>query len=459
MYKTTWIALSLIFLNSCATNKNPRIEADYIVENINVIAMDKPVAMNNMAVAIKKNKIVAIITQSKTHTIKAANRIDGEGRYLMPGLADMHVHVRWNPQVMLNLFLAHGVTTVANMRLLDGDGKIDHLALRDQIAKGEITGPRYLVSGVFLDNDFPSTITEVESVLDDHQKNHIDFVKIHGDLDADIYNAVIAGAKQRGLKVIGHAQHNMPLQKSLSLDSLEHMEELLYVSRDRPFASDNQNEYLSAYRANAKRLLDTRYREKVVSDIAASDIYIDPTLIVYKMVGEWASDEHLSAMLDNPELRYLPADLREYWLNPATNPYQEEGFPITKAEVDKNLKTLFQLTKELHDADVPLMTGTDTFGTLVPGLSLHQELRLFVDAGLTPFEALKCSTVNVAAYLGETGIAGIIQVGARADFILLDKNPLIDINNSRSVSGVYTHEQWFSRADIEKLFNSAIASQ
>lgn len=457
MYKKTWTVFLLIFLSSCATEKDIGIEADYIVENVNIIAMDKPVAINNMALAIYKNKIVAIVDQSKAHRIKATNRIDGNGRYLMPGLADMHVHVRWNPQVMFNLFIAHGVTTVANMRLLDGDGKIDHLKLRDQIASNEITGPRYLVSGMHLEDDFPVTIADVESVLDDHKKNRIDFVKIHGDLDADIYNAVIAGAKQRGLKVIGHAQHNQPLKSSLTLDSLEHMEEILYISRDTAFASNNQESFLSAYRTNVNRLFDSNYRKKVVNDIAVSNIYMDPTLIVYKMVGEWASDEHLAAMRDNPELQYLPTDVREYWLSPATNPYQEEGFPITKAEVDKNLTILFLLTKELHDAGVPLMTGSDTFGTLVPGLSLHQELQLFVEAGLTPFEALKCSTVNVAAYLGETGVAGVIQVGARADFILLDKNPLIDISNSQSVSGIYTHQQWFSKSDIKKLLKSAQA--
>ena len=457
MYKTMVILFLLVFLSSCATEKNNELKADYIVENVNIITMEKPVAMNNMALAIYKDKIVSIVDQSNAHRIKAANRIDGNGRYLMPGLADMHVHVRWNPQVMFNLFIAHGVTTVANMRLLDGDGKIDHLKLRDQVSTNEITGPRYLASGVFLGDNFPATIGEVESILDDHRKNRIDFVKIHGDLNSDIYNAVIAGAKQRGLKVRGHAQHNRPLKSSLSLDSLEHMEELLYVSHDAPFATDNRDDFLSAYRANTERLFDTRYREKVVNDIAASRIYVDPTLIVYKMVGEWASDEHLLEMRNNPELGYLPADLREHWLNPATNPYQEEGFPITKAEVDKNLTILFLLTKELHDAGVPLMTGSDTFGTLVPGLSLHQELHLFVEAGLSPFEALKCSTVNVAAYLGETGTSGVIQVGARADFILLDKNPLIDIDNSRSVSGVYTHEHWFSRTDIEALRESARA--
>jgi imidazolonepropionase-like amidohydrolase len=97
------------------------------------------------------------------------------------------------------------------------------------------------------------------------------------------------------------------------------------------------------------------------------------------------------------------------------------------------------------------LSGTDTFGTLVPGISLHEELALLVESGLSPYEALQCSTVNVAAYLGETGKAGIIQPGAHADFILLDKNPLLDINNSRSVSGVFTHGKWLSRDTLVEI--------
>ena len=111
------------------------------------------------------------------------------------------------------------------------------------------------------------------------------------------------------------------------------------------------------------------------------------------------------------------------------------------------------LTKELHDKGVPLLSGTDSFGTLVPGISLHDELTLLVEAGLSPFEALRCSTVNVAAYLGETGKAGVIQPGARADFILLDKNPLLDINNSRTVSGVFTQGRWLPKDLLAKLIS------
>jgi len=326
--------------------------------------------------------------------------------------------------------------------------------LREKINAGEIFGPRYLLSGTHLEEGYPARVGDVDRILDEHLVKKIDFVKVHGDLDPDIYSAIIAGAKARRLKVVGHAQHKMPLKNSLVLNSLEHMEEFLYVARDQKEVDELSTNFLPAYRANVNRLLDASYREKIVVDVAASGIYIDPTLIVYKMVGVWQSDEHLAALSSDPDLRYLPVEVKEFWLSTANNPYQEDGFPITKPEVDKNVQLMLQLTKELHDKGVPLLSGTDSFGTLVPGVSLHQELKLLVEAGLSPYEALQCSTVNVAAYLGETGEAGIIQAGARADFILLDRNPLFDISNSRSVSGVFTHGKWLSREVLAKSIAS-----
>jgi imidazolonepropionase-like amidohydrolase len=447
MYKLIALCVLLTVTGGCTANNS--IRADYIVENVQVISMESPDILYDRAVIIHNNKIQKIIKQSKAANVDAVQRIDGKGQYLMPGLADMHVHVRWNPEQMFQLFLANGVTTAANMLLKDGD--FDHIALRDKLNSGELIGPRYLISGPHLEGNFPQNLQEVDRILDEHLENKIDFVKVHGDLDPAIYQAIIDGAKQRGLKTVGHAQHKVPLKNSLELNALEHMEEFLYVASEQKFSDELASDFLPAYRANVDRLFDKAYRASIVEEVAASGIYLDPTLIVYKMVGVWQSDAHLLALKNDPDLKYLPNDVKEFWLSAATNPYQEEGFPITKAEVDRNLQIMFLLTKELHDKGVPLLTGTDTFGTLVPGISLHQELSLLVAAGLTPFEALRCSTVNVARYLGEAGTAGVISPGARADFILLEKNPLVDINNSRSLGGVFTRGKWFSKEDLTNM--------
>lgn len=450
-----FFTLVFLLLAGCVHVEKSAIEADYVFENVNVIPMGRNIVLENQAVAVKDGVIVAILDQANAQQINAGQRVDGKSRFLMPGLADMHVHTRWNPEAMFNLYLAHGVTTVANMWSGDGDGAIDHLKLRDQVASGAIVGPRYLISGEHFQGDFPKTVADVERMLNDYQQKKIDFVKVHGDLPEGIFQAVIAGANNRNIKVIGHAQHSQPLAKSLEMDGLEHMEELLYVSRDQPIGAGVATDFLSAYRANVARLRDPKYRKLVVGDIADSGIYLDPTLIVYKMVGTWSSDEDLASLRDDPDMLYLPKKVRDEWLNEETNPYQEEGFPIDKAEVESNLQVMFALTKELYDAGVTLLLGTDTFGTMIPGKSAQQELSLLVEAGLTPFEALTCGTVNIADYLNETPVSGKIAEGYRADFILLDQNPLLDIENVSTVSGVFTHKRWHNASDLAELRRSA----
>lgn len=445
-----------LLLCGCVHLDKPAIEADYAFDNVHVIPMGRNIVLENKAIAVKDGVIVAILDQAHAQQIKALQRINGNSRYLMPGLADMHVHTRWNPEAMFNLYLAHGVTTVANMWLRDGDGAVDHLKLRDQVASGAIVGPRYLISGDHFQKDFPKSVADVERILNDYQQKNIDFVKVHGDLPEDIFQAVIAGSNNRNIKVIGHAQHSQPLAKSLEMDSLEHMEELLYVSRDQPIGVGVATDFLSAYRANVARLRDPGYRKLVVDDIADSGIYLDPTLIVYKMVGIWSSDEELASLRNDPDMLYLPKAVRDQWLNEETNPYQEEGFPIDKTEVESNLQVMFALTKELNDAGVTLILGTDTFGTMIPGKSAHLELGLLVEAGLTPFEALTCGTVNIADYLNETTVSGKIAEGYRADFILLDKNPLLDIKNVATVSGVFTHNRWHNAADLRHIAREKI---
>ncbi len=451
------LAVSMALASFGSNPASAQTKADYIIENVHVIPMHEERAIENQAVAVRDGTIVAIIDASNSQKIDAKTRIDGEGRFLMPGLADMHVHVRWDPQAMFNLFVAHGVTTVANMFIKDGGSiSINHTDLRTEVENGKRIGPRYLLAGEHFQDDYPSSIEEVEQVLVRHVANRYDFIKVHGDLAPDVYDALINGAKARDLRIIGHTQHLRPLKDSLRLDAIEHAEELLYVSPDPDFGKKLKEDFLSTYRQHAESLRDPSYRAPIVEEIARSGIYLDPTIIVYKMIGEWASDSKLLAIGKNPLMGYLPQSVKSRWLSLARNPYQEEGFPITPAELDRNVETLLMLVKDLSDAGVPLLLGTDTFGTLVPGYSAHQELELLVQAGLTPFEALRTGTVNIAAYLEEADEAGEIRPGFRADFILLDRNPLTDILNSRSVSGVFTQNRWHGRSDIMKLKQEAM---
>jgi len=454
---TTVLLLSTILpLIIACSAQTQRIEADIVFENVNVVPMNEERISPHQMVAVRDGQIIAILDQAESDTIDADRRIEGNGRYLMPGLADMHIHMRMQPQALFNLALANGVTTIANMRLADGDGKVDHLQLRSDIASGVMTGPRYLVSGPMLTPDNLPSVDDIAPMLDQHVEARYDVVKIHADLDFDIYDALIKGARERGLRVTGHGQHQMPLAQTLRMDSIEHAEEFLYTSHEGfgDIAADFF-EFMPTYFDHLERLNDPEYRAPIIRDVAASGTFIDPTLVIYSMIPVWVDDSQFEAHHADPRLIYIPQGTRDWYLGADTNPYRGEDFPLSAEHFEDNLEILNTLIFELNQAGVPLLLGSDSFGTLVPGFSAHRELELMVEAGLTPYQALRTGTVNVAAYLEESDHAGTLEVGKRADFILLSENPLIDITNARTVEGVYTQGVWHTQADLNVMLEEA----
>lgn len=472
MLQTLRIALLFLMVGGLpgGVHAAPQKHADFVFDHVTVIPMTREIAQPDMSVVVRDGTIVAIVKGRKASRYRSAKHIDGSGKYLMPGLSDMHVHLRMPPQDFFDLNLASGVTTVFNMGLADGDGKIDHLALRASLAAGTMDGPRYLVSGPQLESWNVKSLDDVNKTLQEATERHFDAIKIHGDFSPELYDALITGARQRGFRIRGHGQHMMPLSQTLRMDCVEHIEELLYISRDATFGEEakfgveepgNINHFLTAYYHNISRLEDHAYRAEVVKDVAKSGVYWDPTIVIYSIIPTYISDESFAALANDPRLKYLPESMRRESLDKDKNEYRVGLVPVfstflqsvgdhssLKAHFDHNISSLLTLTKELHDAGVPLLVGSDAFGALVPGFAQHQEMELFVKAGLTPYETLQAATVNPAKYLGEYDHAGTVEVGKRADFILLGANPLDDIQNAADVRGVFTHGEWYSADDL-----------
>lgn len=446
-------------------------QADFVFDHVNIVPMTKAVVQRDKSVVVRDGTIVAITDIHKSGQYRSAKHVDGGGMYLMPGLSDMHVHLRMPRQDFFDLNLAAGVTTVFNMGLADGDGKVDHLALRAGIASGAMDGPRYLVSGPQLESNNVKSLEDVHRTLLEATYRHYDAIKIHGDLPPELYDALITGARERKLRIRGHGQHMMPLAQTLRMDCVEHIEELLYMSRDASLGREAKfgNEdrggirnFLTAYYHNISHLEDRAYRADIARDVAKSGVYWDPTIIIYAMIPKYVSDEAFATLASEPSLKYLPEGMRRESLDKDKNEYRAGLVPVfapflksmgdpasVAGHFDHNMKTLLTLTREFHDAGVPLLTGSDAFGALTPGFALHQEMALFVKAGLTPYETLQAATVNPAKYLGEFDRAGTVEVGKRADFILLGANPLADIDNAADVHGVFTHGKWHSAQDLK----------
>lgn len=442
-------------LLACAQTAT-RIQADYVFEHVNVIPMNRETVLEDRRVAVMNRRIVAILEQESPIKVVSNSVIDGKGHYLMPGLADMHVHLRLDPQTMFDLWLANGVTTVTNMGIADGGGSVDHIQLGEDIAKGKIQAPRYLVSGPQLTPQDVPDVQHAQSVLNEHVRRGYDVIKIHQNLDKAAYDALLKGAATRDLRVTGHLQHWMPLEASLRMSSIEHIEEFLYTKIEG-FAEPKDSAFLdwAAYYEHCENMQNAIYRKPVVELVKASEIYLDPTLVIYQSLVDWVDDERFANLHKDLNLVYLPVSVRDEYLNSATNEYRQPGFPFTSTHLKQNLETLKALLLDFHYAGVPMLLGTDAFGTLVPGFSLHQEMALIASAGISPYDVLRMGTVNVASYLGESDSAGTIEVGKRADFILLKQNPLDDIQNARQVEGVFTQGHWYSARALKDLLLDA----
>lgn len=449
------LMISIVFVG-CASPQQP-MTADIVFRNVNVVPMNQNRVLRNKTVAVKDGKIVAIGSQSSTSRIEADQRVDGAGLYLMPGLADMHMHVRMNPQATFNLLLANGVTTATSVALDERWGKIDHLQLRSDVEAGTMVGPRYLVSGPQLNSGNLKTLEDVTKYLNEHVELNYDVIKIHGDLSTEVYDALITGAHERGLRVTGHTQREKPLSHSFVQDSIEHIEEFIYVSPEGFGPAVHEwPAFFDTYYEYVRRLHDPEFRGSIVEDVAASGIYLDPTLIIFRMIHDWRNDETFAAMQDDELNVYLPAWKLNTWLDADKNTYRREMF-FSAEHLKSTGDLLSTLMFEFHEAGVPLLLGTDSFGTLVPGFSVHKELALMTNAGMTPYEALKTGTVNVAAYLEESDQAGTVEVGKRANFILVKGNPLRDVANAGKVHGVYTLGNWHSKSDLDAMLEDAKA--
>lgn len=453
-------AAAVFALAACTAQPHTAIQADLLIENVNIVPMTHEAVVADQAVAVRDGQIIAILDQAEAGRVEAAQHVDAAGQYLLPGLADMHTHLRMPPQAAFNLYLANGVTTVTNLGLADDfrETGIDHLALRTAVRTGSMTGPRYRVSGPQLNSGNVPDIEAAETVISEHLAADFDVMKIHGDLASPVYDTLMAAAEVNGIAVTGHVQRLRPLDASLGMTSIEHAEEFLYAATDEHFAGADASldAFLEAYLPYAERLRSAEARAPVVEIVAASDVFLAPTLTVYGMIATWGDDTTLAEHAASETLTFLPPGDVEYWTTDS-NPYRAEGFPLSPDHVRTNVETLHAFIGELHGAGVPLLLGTDSFGSIVPGFSVHTELAHFRAAGLSPFEALQTSTINVALYLDEADMRGTIETGKLADFILLADNPLETIDAVRDVRGVYTHGRWHDRRALDAMLAEARA--
>jgi len=415
-----------------------------VITDVTVIPMDRERVVPHQSLLIERGVIARMGPADRFEIPKNAQRVDGNGQYLIPGLVDVHVHLASNPEneqrQILKLFLANGVTTVVNMR-----GTAQILELRAAVANGQTLGPRIYTVGPYVNEPFVRTPDEVEQAVVEQRRAGYDFVKLHGSLSRDAYARLMAVGRREGIRVIGHAPRNLGVEVMFAERqyAVAHGEEFLYDTNSRSSDASVPG-------------VDARVPE-FARGMAKAGIWLTPNLTAYKAIADQVRD--LNAVLARPETKYLPRSSREMW-GPATNPYTARFNASMYSGFMTRYRVLEHLVRACREAGVRLLIGTDAMNTgVVPGFSAHDEMADLVSAGLTPFEALQAATKNAAQYLGAEGDRGVVAAGQKADLVLLDGNPLQAIANARRIRGVMVRGQWLSRSALDDLLAQLAAGQ
>ncbi len=418
--------------------------------DVTVVPMNQERVLPHHTVLVANGRILAVGRTGRMKLSRGTQAIDGRGKYLMPGLADMHVRIAAGAEAeaMSLLFLANGVTTVRNMF-----GSPEVLGLRKRIESGSVLGPRIYTTGPLNDGKPPvwaaSRIVETaskaaEAVSQDKGEGY-DAIKVYQRLSPEAYKALVSAAREYGLPVYGHVPESVGLGGVLEArqDSIEHLQGYVEAlqAADSPYRAK-----IPKNRAEWTRLFDhvdlTKLPALVKATLSAGT-WNCVTIVVSETAG--TPPEQVAARLRHPAMKYVaPARLAQWQDRPKS--FTTEDF----ARMRKRPELVRKITKALHDAGARILLGTDTQNPfVVPGFSIHEELQDLVDAGLTPYQAIKAGTRDAAEFLKSQGAFGIVAAGSRADLILLDANPLEEVRNANRRAGVMVRGRWLAAAELQ----------
>ncbi len=424
----------------------------YTISDVTVVPMDRERLITGQTVVIRDGRIESIGPASRVRVPNGATRIEGRGRYLMPGLAEMHAHVppnieeaQWTRDV-LYLYVANGITFARSML-----GGPHHLELRARAEKRQILSPRLHLSGPSLNGNSVATPEEGRRMVREQKAAGYDFLKIHPGLDRPRYDAIADEARRIGIGFGGHVPEDVGLARALEAGqaAVDHLDAYMpMLVRDGPSLP---NPGFFGYK------LAGQVDEGKIADVAATTrragVWNVPTeSLIHHVLLPGRTFAEMEA---RPELRYVPRPLLAQWRQGFAN-FRGDDYD---AEAGRRFVAIrAKLIKALNDAGAGLLLGSDAPQVLnVPGFSIHHELRALVEAGLTPYEALRTGTVNVVQFVGQPGDFGVVKAGARADLILLDADPLRDVANVQRRSGVMLGGRWLPeqqiQADLARIAN------
>jgi imidazolonepropionase-like amidohydrolase len=415
-----------------------------VIEHVTLIPMTEDgVVLRDATVLIEKGRIVSLQGSAP----RSAKRINGKGKWLIPGLADMHVHLPsdglprppkylteaptmfFDTQDIMTPYVANGVTQVMNL-----DSVAASIGQRNEIAKGRVLGPHMALAAVIDGGQGggrrANTPSDGRQAVRDVKAEGYDFVKVYSELDVDTFLAIVDEASKQGMKVLGHIP-----------DAFQGQLDRAFVPGFAMVAHAEEFSKQSVGFTDEDAVRFARLAKK-------NGTWVCPTLIVIR----WIASEmrSLDEMKASPYLKYAHPVLQSKWT--VANRYNKNSTPKLIAYFDKMLEFHRRLVRALKAEGVPMVAGSDALTSgVVGGFSLHEELDLLVGAGLTNEEALASATRLPAIWMGVDKDRGTVEAGKRADLVLLDADPLIDIANTRRIAGLFLDGKWLSRRALDGM--------
>jgi imidazolonepropionase-like amidohydrolase len=407
-------------------------------------------------VVVQGNHIVRVGTSGSVTVPIGARIVDGRGRFLIPGLWDMHVHTAIaGGRELLPLYVANGVTGVRDMA-----GDWDTLKTwRSEIERGQLVGPRMVVSGPYLEGgDVPiphllaRNATEAAAGVDSLIALGVDFIKVHSQLNAESYFAIARRARERGAVFAGHVPRVVG-SAAASDSGQKSIEHLLGIPVDCTPADSVALQPRYPVQAALGRC-SSEDPAPLYAKFVRNGTYVTPTFTAQVEVAVWPT----RAVPGDSLAHYLPKAVRDYVARifPMPDSIPPNADSVGRAMLAKRVRQVAVMQR----AGVHILTGTDApLRNSPPGFGLHEELALLVGGGMSPFEVLRSATLEPARYFGVLDSLGTIAAGKLADLVLLDANPLQDIRNTRRIAAVVANGRLYAGAERQRLLHVASATQ
>ena len=434
------------------------------ITGVTVVPMTSETTLENAVVVVRDGRIEAVGPAGAVAVPAGARRIDGRGKYLIPGLADMHTHLYSDDPAMpdslgpyeVGVMVANGVT-VARFMI----GTAEHLRLRREVEAGRVLGPQLWVAspqfaGKQYDNGVVVTTPEnARRAVRAAAEAGYDFIKLTMHITRPVYDAIVDEGARRGIRIIGHVDPQVGVVRALEAgQQIEHLDGYFEaILADSAMGRISVSNYGVFQPKNWETLdhIDDAKITAIAEATARAGVWSTPTLTIFNTA--FAVGETDEAMQRRPDWRMIPPTVRALYLGARTKYWQTAA---TDAHRRRYVEVRNGLTRRIAEAGGKILAGSDTPEWLMAyGWTLHRELEALVGAGLTPYQALEAATRNPAEFLQALGEWGTIERGKRADLVLISGNPLEDIRNTSRIAGVAIGGRWLEPGELERLVERA----